>query len=346
MKLRLGTSAASLVLAAALASVASLASASTPQTIKDRGTLNCPVVVGGYPGASELDDKGNWRGMDIDICKAIATAILGDPAKVNFVPLSYAQRFPSLFAGDIDVIVMGTSITMSRDTTVGLDFTQPYLYTGVQFLVPADSGVETVADLDGASICSVTGTTVERDITTHMRSEGFEFTPIAFERNEQANAAFVAGRCDAVGDIGQAIAVIRASQPDPDAYRIIPETPITLGATAIGVRAGDTEMLDIGNWVIQAMIHADMLGITSQNVDEIAASSAGDLRIGALLGENPAIGTNLGLRPEWARDVIREIGAYSEIYGRALGENSRFKIPSGYNQIFSKGGLMYPLPID
>lgn len=346
MKFRFGISAAALVLGAALASVASSASATTPQTIKDRGTLNCPVVVGGYPGAAELDDKGNWRGMDIDICKAIATAILGDPAKVNFVPLSFAQRFPSLFAGDIDVIVMGTSITMSRDTTVGLDFSLPYLYTGVQFLVPADSGVETAADLDGASICSVTGTTVERDITTYMRSEGIGFTPVAFERNEQANAAFVAGRCDAVGDIGQAIAVIRASQPNPEAYKIIPETPITLGATAIGVRAGDTAMLDIGNWVIQAMVHADMLDINSQNVEEAAQSRAADLRVAALLGINPAIGTNLGLRPEWARDVIREIGSYSEIYGRALGENSRYKIPAGYNQVFKKGGLFYPLPID
>lgn len=343
---RFGISAAALMLGTAVASVASVASAVTPQDIKDRGQLNCPVVVGGYPGAAELDDKGNWRGMDIDICKALATAILGDPAKVNFVPLSFAQRFPGLFAGDIDVIVMGTSITMSRDTTVGLDFSLPYLYTGVQFLVPADSDIETPADLEGASICSVTGTTVERDITTYMRTEGIEFSPIAFERNEQANAAFVAGRCDAVGDIGQAIAVIRASQSDPEAYKIIPETPITLGATAIAVRAGDSEMLNVGNWVIQAMIHADMLGITSENVEEVATSRADDLRVAALLGGNPAIGTNLGLRPEWARDVIREIGAYSQVYGRALGEQSRYKVPAGYNQLFKDGGLLYPLPID
>jgi len=342
---RLGISAALISFGAAIATTTG-ASAVTPKDIMDRGVLNCPVVVGGYPGAAELDDKGAWRGMDIDICKSLATALLGDPSKVNFVPLSFAQRFPALLGGDIDVIVMGTSITMSRDTTVGLDFSLPYLYTGVQFLVPAGSGIETPADLEGASICSVTGTTVERDITTYMRTEGITFSPIAFERNEQANAAFVAGRCDAVGDIGQAIAVIRASQSDPEAYKIIPETPITLGATAIAVRAGDHEMLNVGNWVIQALVHADMLGITSQNVEEVAKTRAEDLRVAALLGGNPAIGTNLGLRPEWARDVIREVGAYSEIYHRALGENSRYKVPAGYNQLFNKGGLLYPLPID
>lgn len=322
------------------------ASAGTVQAIMDRGQLNCPVAVGGYPGSSELDDQGNWHGMDIDFCRAIAVALLGDPAKANFIPLSWAQRFPSLAAGDIDLIVMGTGITMSRDTTIGLDFTSPYYFTGVQFLVPADSEAEVPSDLEGGVICSTTGTTIERDITTYMRANNIEYSALTFERTEQASTAFMAGRCDAIGDIGQALAVLRLGQDNPEAYKIIPENTITLGATGMAVRQGDYEMLDVANWVLQALLHADVHGLTAENVDEMAISKKDDPQVAALLGLTPGIGDKLGLRNEWAYDVIKAFGSHQAIYDRSLGKNSRYGIPAGYSRLYTDGGLLFPIPLD
>ena len=322
------------------------ASAQSIKKIKDRGALNCPVPTGGFAGRSEVDQKGQWKGLDVDMCRAIGTAILGSPDKVNFIPISWAQRFPSIQAGEIDIIVMATGWTLSRDTETGLDFSLPYFFSGLQFLVRSDLGVNSPKELDGGTICATTGTTIERQTSGFMRANGMKYTAVTFEKTEETAAAFLAKRCDAIANSAQALGILAASQPDPSQYKIIPEHPLTLEPEAMAVRGGDQEMAAVADWVLTALVEADELKITSKNLDEVIKTRKDDPQAAALLGLTPGVGARLGLRETWAQDVIRKVGSYSEIYNRNLGSASPYKIPAGYNAVYSQGGLLYPLAID
>ena len=322
------------------------AMANTIETIKDRGAINCPVPTGGYVARAEVDDQGNWSGLDVDLCRALAAAILGDPQAINFVPISWAQRFPTLQAGDIDIIVMSTGWTLSRDTEIGLDFATPYFLTGLQFLVRVDSGIETPADLNGGAICATGGTTMERQTSEYMLANQIEYEAITFENTEETASAFFAGRCDAIANPGQSLGIMAAQQPDPSLYKIIPDAPLSLETNAMAVRGGDQEMLAVANWVRSALLEADILDITSENIDDAIANRADEPRVAYLLGVSPGAGARLGLSETWAQDAIRAVGNYGEIYDRYLGADSPYNMEAGINAVYTEGGVHYPNAID
>jgi len=337
--------AAGLAAALGLAAPPALAgSGDTVKAIKDRGALLCTGHNGSYLGFAEVDDQGKWAGFDIEFCKALATAILGSPDALKIIPVSWAQRFPALQSGDIDVIIKVTGWTMSRDTELGLQYGRPYFIGPTNILVRTELGAKSSADLEGGVFCINAGTSIERIVADYMGGRGISYEALNFEKGEELRAALYAGRCDALAGFGPFLAATRFNAPDPTAFTILDEV-LALEPEGIAARQGDDNFIDVINWMVSAMLMAEQNGITSANVDDVRANPP-SASIERLLGVTPGVGDRLGLSNDWAYQVIKQVGNYGEIYDRTVGDGSPYKLPRGKNHLWTNGGMLYPLVLD
>lgn len=327
--------------AAGLASAAP-ASAATLDEVKARGYLQCGVHTGLF-GFAEVTNNGEWAGFDVDYCRAIASAIFDDPTAVRFTPLSAAERFTALQSGSIDVLVRITTWTMTRDASLGLTFAGVNYYDGQGFLVPANAGFTTVADLAGGTICVQTGTTTELNLADYFNSRGLTFTAIAVADRAEAISAFEAGRCDAFTADASNVYSARMTLSSPDSFVVLPDI---ISKEPLGplVRIGDEQWLNIVRWTHFALLNAEELGLTMANVGEMMASP--NPAIQRLLGQNgAAFGEMIGLTNDWAARIIGDVGNYGEIFERNLGAGSPLGIERGVNALWTNGGIQYGMPI-
>lgn len=332
-------------LAAALAGPAPAADPGpTVKTIQDRGSLLCTGHNGSYLGFAEVDDQGEWSGFDIEMCKALATAILGAPDKLQIIPVSWAQRFPALQSGDVDVIIKVTGWTMSRDTELGLQYSRPYFIGPTNILTRADLGAETPEDLAGGVFCINAGTSIERIVADYMGARDIPYESLTFEKGEELRSALYAGRCDALAGFGPFLAATRFNAPNPDDF-VIMDAVLALEPEGIAAREGDDGFIDVINWMVSALLMAEEAGITQANVDEVRADPPSS-SVERLLGVTPGVGERLGLSDDWAYNTIKAVGNYGEIYERTVGADSPYKLPRGKNHLWSNGGLLYPLVLD
>lgn len=333
---------------AALAAIGVVAAGSAAQAgatldgVKQRGILACGVNVG-VAGFSLPDSQGVWRGMDTDLCRAIAAAVLGDPSKVRFVPLTAVQRFTALQSGEIDVLIRQTTLSMTRDTNLGLRLTIANLYDGHGFMVRRDSGVTNLRGMDGMTICLSPGTTNEVVTADYFRTNNIRFTPLLQERMQDNATSLQAGRCDAIGTDATQLAALRSQFTTPGDYVILPER-ISKEPYGPVVRRDDQEWFDVVRWTINALIQAEELGVTAANAEE-QRRTAQNPDIRRLLGADPVLGQALKLDPAWAYNAIRAVGNYGELYNRTLGPDTPIALPRGANDLWTRGGLMYAWPM-
>ncbi|MBA3254907.1 MAG: amino acid ABC transporter substrate-binding protein [Burkholderiaceae bacterium] len=311
-------------------------------TIKQRGQLVCGVNTG-LAGFSAADSQGNWAGLDVDVCKAIAAAVLGDANKVKWVPLTAQARFTALQSGEVDILSRNTTWTLTRDASLGLDFLATTYYDGQGFMVPKRLKVTSAKSLKNADVCVQSGTTTEKNLNDYNKSNDLRMKPVVFEGLEASVKAFFSGRCQAYTTDASGLASIRNKEAsNPDDYVILPEL-ISKEPLAPAVRRGDDEWAAIGKWVIFALLEAEENGITQANVDQMKAST--DPSVQRILGTGEDTGKLLGLDKEWAYRAIKAVGNYGEIFERNVGPKSALKLPRGLNNLWNKGGLMYAPPI-
>lgn len=310
--------------------------------VRERGSLVCGVSEG-IPGFSAPDSEGTWQGLDVDFCRAMAAAIFGDAGKVEFRSLTSQNRFTALQAGEVDVLSRTTTMTLTRDTQLGLEFGPIMFYDGQGFMVPASLGVATAADLEGATVCMQTGTTNELNVADFFRSVGKTFSPLAIEDvNELNNAFFTSGRCDVYTGDTSGLAAWRSSlAANVTDYVILPEL-ISKEPLAPAVAQGDAQFSDIMRWTAFALIEAEERGITMANVEEMKSSE--DPAVQSLLGTIPGNGAALGLDEAWASNIIAAVGNYGEIFERNVGKDTPLGLDRGVNALWNEGGLLYAPP--
>jgi general L-amino acid transport system substrate-binding protein len=329
----------SLILAAGLTAQGALAQ--TLKTVKDRGMLSCGVTQG-LPGFSAPDDKGNWVGFDVDLCRGIAAAIFNDATKVKYVPLSAKDRFTALQSGEIDVLSRNTTWTLSRDTSLGVNFAGINYYDGQGFLVRKALKVNSALELNSASICLQTGTTNEQNVADYFKGNNMKYEVIAFSTADETVKAYESGRCDVfTADISQLYAE-RLKLTVPADHAVLPEV---ISKEPLGplVRHGDDQWLDVVRWTLFAMINAEELGITQKNVDDQAKSDKPELK--RIFGTDGNLGETLGLTKDWFARIIKATGNYGEVFDRNVGAGSKLGISRGLNQLWNRGGIQYAPPI-
>lgn len=308
----------------------------TLDAVRERGELRCGVNTS-LAGFSQPSEQG-WSGLDVDVCRAVAAAMFGDAAKVRFVPLSAQQRFTALQSGEVDMLSRNSTWSLSRDTSLGLDFGPTTFYDGQGFMVPRELGVTTATDLDGATVCLQPGTTTELNLADFFAANQMEYSTVVIEDFDEVNKAFFAGRCDAYTTDISGLAVVRNKlASNPDDWVILPEV-ISKEPLAPAVRHGDNEWGDIVKWSVFALLEAEELGISSENVDDVDRSSPVVQRF---LGDLPGLGKQLGVDDRWAYEIVRQVGNYDEIYRRNI---EPLGIERGLNRLWTEGGLMYAPP--
>jgi general L-amino acid transport system substrate-binding protein len=328
-------------LAAAAALSAQAASAQTLKTVKDRGQLSCGVSQG-LPGFSTPDDKGNWTGLDVDICRAIAAAIFNDPSKIKFVPLSAKDRFTALQSGEIDVLSRNTTWTLSRDTSLGANFTGVTYYDGQGFLVKKSLKVNSALALNSASVCVQTGTTTEQNLADYFKGNNMKYEVIAFATADETVKAYESGRCDVfTSDVSQLYAE-RLKVANPADHVVLPEV-ISKEPLGPMVRHGDDQWFDIVKWTLYGMVGAEELGMTQKNVDEMVKSDKPEVK--RAVGTDGNLGEQLGLTKDWLVRIVKATGNYGESFERNVGSGSKLGIARGLNNLWSKGGIQYAPPI-
>ena len=337
---RLPLAAAAFALAATSAGAQQLAPSPTLDAIKARGHLECGVHLG-LPGFSFANDKGEWSGIDVDYCRALAAAILGDATKVKFTPTSVQQRWPVLQSGQVDLLSRNTTITFTRNATLGVNFQGINFYEGQTFVVRKGTA-KVPKDLDGASVCVAAGSTEEKNAADWAKENGIKVSIINFQKNDDAIAAYDAGRCDAyTAGIG-ALAGQRIKLKDPDNNIVMTET-ISNDPQGPTTRWGDERYQLVVRWVLNGMIAAEALGVTSKNVDEMKAKSQ-NAEVRRLLGVDGGFGAMMGLSNDWMYNAIKQVGNYGESYERTVGMGSPLKLPRGKNELWTKGGLLFTSP--
>lgn len=310
--------------------------------IRTRGQLVCGVNPG-LAGFAAANREGKWAGLDVDMCRALAAAVLGDGNKVKWVPLNAQQRFTALQSGEIDILSRNTSWTLTRDASLGLHFTGIVYYDGQGFIVPKKFKVTSAKQLNGAEICVQSGTTTEKNLNDYFAANKLKYKPVVFEAFEPSVKAFFAGRCQAYTTDVSALASIRSKEAaNPDDFVILPEL-ISKEPLGPMVRRGDDEWFAIGKWVLNALLEAEEYGITQANVDQMKSSP--NPAVQRILGVSEDSGKLLGLKRDWAYQAIRAVGNYGEIFERNVGSGSSLKLPRGLNNQWNKGGLMYAPPI-
>jgi general L-amino acid transport system substrate-binding protein len=330
-----------LTISAAAGIGAANAQAPTLTAVKNRDQLNCGTGTG-LAGLSLPDAQGEWSGIDVDLCRAVSAAILNDPRKVKFIPLTPKDRFTALQSGEIDVLSRGTTWTMSRETGLGVAFAGINFFDGQGFMVKKSLGVDSARKLDGASICVQQGTTTELNVADFARSNNIKYEPVTFEKNDELIKAFEANRCDALTNDGLALHALKLKLDKPDEVVVLPEI-ISKEPLGPFTRVADAQWQSVIKWVHYATINAEELGVTQANVDEMRKSTNPDIR--RLLGVEGKFGEGIGLTNDWAYRIVKHVGNYGEIYERSIGAGSLLKIPRGRNALWSKGGLMFAPPI-
>jgi len=327
----------------ALATAAPAFAGKVLDAVKQRGSVKCGVT-NGVAGFSAPDTQGNWSGLDVDTCRAIAAAVLGDAKKVEFVPLNSQQRFSALQAGEIDILARNTTWNLTRDASLGFHFTTINYYDGQGFLVPKKIKVTSAKQLKGATICTQSGTTNEKNVADWSKAQGIAVKTVVFESFEASFKAFFAGRCQAFTTDASALAGLRNKEAaNPDDYLILPEL-ISKEPLAPLVRRGDDEWFAIVKWVPNALIEAEEVGITQANIDQLKGSSK-DPAQQRLVGAGDDLGKLLGLDKDWSYRAIKAVGNHGEVFERNVGPKSVLKLPRGVNNLWNKGGLLYALPV-
>ena len=316
--------------------------AATLDQIKARGHLTCGVNTG-VAGFSAPDTQGVYHGLDVDYCHALAAAVLGDPAKIRFVPTSYSTRFVLLQSGEIDVLARNVTITLQRETALGMVSAGVNFHDGQGFMVPRKSGLTSATQLNGATVCVLPGSTTELNLGDFARRSNLKIQPVILDSMDTMTAAYQSGRCDAMTTDASQLAALRVSaMKDADAHVILPER-VSKEPLGPFVRRGDEQWAAIAKYVLTAWIAAEELGVTRANAEAMRASTDPDIR--RLLGTEPGLGKALGLDEDWASRAIRAVGNYGESFDRNLGKDSPIKLERGLNALWSKGGLLYPLPL-
>ncbi len=313
----------------------------TFDAVRQKGFVQCGVNTG-VAGFSLPDSQGNWSGLDVDTCRAIAAALFGDPAKVKFTPLSVQVRFTALQSGEVDVLARDSTWSLSRNASLGIDFVGTNFYDGQGFMVAKSLGVESAKQLNGATICLQPGTTTEKNLADWFRANKLEFQPVVIDNMEEVESAFLAGRCDAYSTDASSLAALRATKaPVPADWVILPEI-ISKEPLSVAVRQGDPQWANVVRAVYHALIQAEESGITQASVETLTETT--DPTIQRLLGISDGIGPELGLSETWARDAIKAVGNYGEIFERNVGEKTPLGLKRGLNALWTNGGLMYAVP--
>ena len=332
----------SIAAGAVAALVVSSANATTLEDVKAKGYVQCGVNTG-LLGFGSTDDKGEWKGFDVDYCRAVAAAVFNDPNAVHFTPLTAKERFTALQSGEIDMLARNTTWTMSRDTSLGLTFAGVNYYDGQGFMVRKSLGVTSALQLGGASVCVQTGTTTELNLADYFKRNNMQYNPVVFEQVQEVNAAYDSGRCDAYTTDASGLYATRLELTKPDDHIILPEI-ISKEPLGPVVRQGDDQWFNIVKWTGFALLDAEELGVNQKNVDEMKGSDNQEIR--RLLGVDGTFGEMIGLTNDWAANVIKAVGNYGEIFDRNIGEGSPLKIARGLNALWTtKGGIQYAPPI-
>jgi general L-amino acid transport system substrate-binding protein len=329
---------ASLVVAGAVAS-----SAATLDEVKAKGFVQCGVNAAGLQGFGAPNDAGEWSGLDVDYCRAVAAAVFGDGTKVKFSPLTAKERFTALQSKEVDMLARNSTATMSRDTQLGLTFVGINYYDGQGFMAKKSLGVSSAKELNGASICVQSGTTTELNLADYFRANGMEFNPVVFEKQEEADAAYDSGRCDAYTTDASGLYSIRLKLNSPDEHVVLPEI-ISKEPLGPAVRQGDDQWESLVRWTHNVLINAEELGVTQANVQEMADTSTNP-EVKRLLGKDGDFGASVGVGPDFAVNIIKAVGNYGEVFERNVGEGSPLKISRGLNALWSNGGIQYAAPV-
>jgi len=314
--------------------------ADTLDEVKKRGFLKCGVGQG-LAGFSSPDKAGQWRGIDVDLCRGVAAATLGDANKVKYTALSAKERFTALQSGEIDLLSRNTSWTIVRDSSLAVDFPGVLYYDGQGFMAPKKLNVKSLKDLNGATVCVNLGTTTELNLADYFRSQKMTYKLVAFEKNDEVVAAYDAGRCDVMSSDQSGLYADRTRLKKPDDHVILPEI-ISKEPLGPAVRHGDNRWADIVRWTLYAMIEAEELKITAATIEQQKGNTNPAVR--RLVGLEGDLGKNLGLKPDWALQVVKQVGSYQEIFERNLGLNTPLKIARGQNALWRDGGLQYSMP--
>ena len=330
------------IVAMALGAVTPAMAGKVLDGVKQRDQLVCGVHTG-RAGFAQADGNGKWSGLDVDFCRAVAAAVLGDANKVKFVPTSGQTRITALQSGEIDVLARNTTFNFTRDTSLGLIWTGINFYDDQAFIVKKRPNLKSAKQLDKATVCIDAGTSTERNLQDFARNNKISFKTVVFDNAEGSKQAFASGRCQAYTGDYTALAILRATDlPNPDDYELLPEI-ISKEPVGPAVRRGDEEWFTIVRWTLQAMQGAEELGLTQENIDAKAKSD--DVAIKRFTGNGDDIGKSLGLDKKWAYRIVKQVGNYGESFARNLGEQSPLKLDRGMNRLYTEGGLVYPLPL-
>ena len=335
------TVAASVALGFLISASVSAQAGTTLDAVKERGFVQCGVNTG-LPGFSNADEAGKWTGLDADVCRAIAAAVLGDAEKVRFTPLTAKERLTALQSGEVDVLSRNTTWTLTRDTSLGINFTGVTYYDGQGFMVSKSLGISSAKELDGAAVCILAGTTTELNLADYFRTNGMQYEPVVFDTADQTARGFEAGRCDVLTSDQSQLYGLRIKLKEPDKAQILPDV-ISKEPLGPAVRQGDDAWFNIVRWTLFAMVNAEELGVASANVDEMRSSSNPEVR--RLLGLEGIKGKGLGLADDWAYRIVKQVGNYGEVFERNVGSGSPLGIPRGLNALWRDGGLQYAPPI-
>ncbi|MDX0529258.1 transporter substrate-binding domain-containing protein [Sinorhizobium medicae] len=319
------------------------ASAATLDDVKAKRFVQCGVNTG-LAGFAAPNASGDWSGFDVDYCKAIAAAVFGDATKVKYTPLSAKERFPALQSGEVDVLARNTTWSINRDTALGFNFRPVNYYDGQGFMVRKELDVKSALELSGAAVCVQTGTTTELNLADYFKANNLQYNPVVFEKLEEVNAAYDAGRCDVYTTDQSGLYSLRLTLSKPDDHIVLPEI-ISKEPLAPAVRQGDDQWFDIVSWVHYALVQAEEFGVTQANVEEMKKSANPDVQRFLGVEADSKIGTDLGLTNEWAVNIVKAVGNYGEVFDRNIGAGSPLKIERGLNALWNKGGLQYAPPV-
>ena len=309
--------------------------------VKQRGILNCGSNTG-LAGFGVPDAQGNWKGLDVDLCRAISATIFNDPNKVKFIPLSAKDRFTALQSGEVDVLVRNSTWTMTRDASLGLLFTGVNYYDGQGFLVRKKLGVNSALQLNGASVCTQQGTTTELNLADYFRANNLKYEVVAFATSDETVKAYDAGRCDAFTTDASGLYAERLKLANPDEHLVLPEI-ISKEPLGPSVRNNDPQWFNLVKWTHFAMLNAEELGVTQANVEQQLKSDNPEIK--RLLGTEGKFGEQVGLTPDWVVRIVKHVGNYGESFERNVGQGSLLKIARGQNGLWTKGGLQYAPPV-
>lgn len=331
----------SVMAATAFLAQASAASADTLENVKKKGFIQCGVSTG-LPGFSNPDEKGNWTGLDVDVCRSVAAAVFGDSTKVKYTPLNAKERFTALQSGEVDLLPRNTTWTLSRDASLGINFVGVNYYDGQGFLISKKLGVASAKELDGAAICIQAGTTTELNLADYFRANNMKYTPVVFDTSDLTVKGFESGRCDVLTSDQSQLYALRIKLANPSDAIVLPEV-ISKEPLGPAVRQGDDGWFNIVRWSLFAAMNAEELGITAANVDAMKKGDNPD--VGRLLGKEGGFGQMLGLSEDWAFNIIKQVGNYGEQFERNVGQGSPLKISRGLNALWTQGGIQYAPPV-